>query len=144
HAVAGVGHFYYLGQMVTRQTDQGILGPDQRINRVLALKTATSWAPYYLFKEDEMGTIEIGKYADIQILNKNYFDDDAVPDSMIKTIRPLMTMVGGRVEYLDPQLATELGQDPEGIQPQQLIRQIHIWEQGEMTQNLDATSNIDQ
>ncbi|NIN35355.1 MAG: hypothetical protein GTO60_09800, partial [Gammaproteobacteria bacterium] len=32
HVTAGVGHFYYLGQMVTRETDQGdILGPDQRI-----------------------------------------------------------------------------------------------------------------
>ncbi len=144
HAVAGVGHFYYLGQMVTRQTDQGVLAPDQRIDRITALKTATTWAPYYLFKEDVMGTLEVGKYADLQVLNKNYFDPVAVPDSMIKTIRPLMTMVGGNLEYLDPQLAAELGQTPEGIQPQQLIRQIHTWEAGENTQNLDATSNIDQ
>ncbi len=144
HAVAGVGHFYYLGQMVTRQTDQGVLGPEQRINRILALKTATTWAPYYLFKEDQMGTLEIDKYADLQVLNKDYFDEDAVPDSMLKTIRPLMTMVGGKIEYLDPGLAADLGQAPKGIQPQQLIGQIHIWEQGENTQNLDATSNIDQ
>jgi predicted amidohydrolase YtcJ len=144
HVVAGVGHFYYLGQMVTRETDQGVLGPDQRINRILALKTATAWAPYYLFKEDEMGTLEIGKYADLQVLNKDYFDDAKVSDSMLKTVRPLMTMVGGKVEYLDPQLASELATSPEGIQPEQLIRQIHTWEQGENTQNLDATSNTDQ
>jgi predicted amidohydrolase YtcJ len=144
HVVAGVGHFYYLGQMVTRETDQGILGPEQRINRILALKTATTWAPYYLFKENEMGTIETGKYADLLVLNKNYFDDKTVTDTMIKTVRPLMTMTDGKVEYLDPALASALGNTPVGIQPEQLVNQIHIWEQGNTTRDLDATSNTDQ
>ena len=144
HAVAGVGHFYYLGQMVTRETDQGILGPEQRINRILALKTATSWAPYYLFKENEIGSLEEGKFADLVILNKDYFDENIVPDTMIKTVRPLMTMVGGKIEYMDPGLASELNMQPEGILPEQLIRQIHIWESGNDTQDLDSTSNTDQ
>jgi predicted amidohydrolase YtcJ len=144
HVVAGVGHFYYLGQMVTRETDQGILGPDQRINRILALKTATSWAPYYLFKEDVMGSLGEGKFADLLILNKDYFDENSVPDPMIKTVRPLMTMVGGRIEYLDPGLALEFGSAPEGIQPEQLLRQIQIWEEGQVTRELDSTTNRDQ
>jgi hypothetical protein len=144
HVVAGVGHYYYLGQMVTRETDEGVLGPDQRIDRISALKTATSWAPYYLFKEDQIGTLETGKFADLQVLNKDYFDKSAVPDAMIKTVRPLLTMVGGRIQYLDPALASDLGMDAEGIQPEQLLRQIHTWESGETTRNLDATSNTDQ
>ncbi|MGK0296729.1 MAG: putative amidohydrolase YtcJ [Gammaproteobacteria bacterium] len=144
HVVAGVGHFYYLGQMVTRETDDGVLGPDQRINRILALKTATSWAPYYMFKEDEFGSLEEGKFADLLILNKDYFDEDVVPDAMIKTIRPLMTMVGGSIQYMDPGLASEFGIQAEGIQPEQLIQQIHTWETGNVTRELDSTSNTDQ
>ena len=144
HEVAGVGHFYYLGQMVTRETDTGVLGPEQKINRVLALKTATTWAPYYLFKEKELGTLEQGKFADLQVLNKDYFDAKALPDNMIKTVRPLMTVVGGKTAYLDPSLAAELKLQPEGIQPEQLIKQINEWEAGTNKTGLDATTNKDQ
>ena len=144
HEVAGVGHFYYLGQMVTRATDTGVLGPEQKISRVLALKTATTWAPYYLFKETEMGTIEKGKYADIQVLNKDYFDQQSVPDEMLKTVRPLMTLVGGKTAYLDPALAAELKTEPAGIQPEQLIKQITEWEAGTNAKGLDSTTNKDQ
>ena len=144
HEVAGVGHFYYLGQMVTRETDSGVLGPDQKISRILALKTATTWAPYYLFKEKEMGTLEQGKYADLQVLSKDYFDAKTVPDNMIKTVRPLMTLVGGRAEYIDPAFATELKNEPQGIQPEQLIKQIAEWESGTNKKGLDKTTNKDQ
>jgi len=143
HAVAGLGHFYYIGQMVNRETPQGILGPDQRINRIWALKTATTWAPYYLFKEKEFGTLEKGKFADLLVLNKDYFDKNAVPNEMIKTVRPLMTLVGGQVEYLDTGLARELGVQPAGIQPEQLEQQIAAWEAGGNS-NVDTTSNTDQ
>lgn len=144
HAVAGVGHFYYIGQMVNRETaDGGVLAPDQRINRIWALKTATTWAPYYLFKEKELGTLEKGKFADLLVLNKDYFDKSKVPNKMIKTVRPLMTLVGGEVEYLDTGLARELGVEPVGIQPEQLEQQISEWEAGK-TRNVDTTSNTDQ
>jgi hypothetical protein len=78
--------------------------------------------------ENEIGTLEEGKFADIQVLDKNYFDENAVPDLMLKTVRPLMTLVGGEAMYLDPHLASELGREPVGIQPQQVIRQIAEWE----------------
>lgn len=144
HEVAGVGHFYYLGQMVTRQTDAGVLAPQQTINRVLALKTATTWAPYYLFKETEMGTLEKGKFADLQVLNKDYFDQKSLPDAMLKTVRPLMTLVGGKTSYLDTALAAELKTEPAGIQPEQLIKQIAEWEAGTNAKGLDSTTNRDQ
>ncbi len=144
HEVAGVGNFYYLGQMVTRKTDSGVLGPDQKIDRILALKTATTWAPYYLFKEKQLGTLEEGKLADLQVLNKNYFDEKALPDDMLKTVRPLMTLVGGKTAYLDPTLASELKMKPEGIQPEQLIKQITEWEIGTNAKGLDKTTNKDQ
>ncbi|MGK0298382.1 MAG: putative amidohydrolase YtcJ [Gammaproteobacteria bacterium] len=129
HQIAGTGNFYYFGQMVNRINGEGkVIAPNQRINRTWALKTATTWAPYYLHKEDVIGTLEEGKYADIIVLNKDYFNEQTVPDLMIKTVRPLMTFVGGEVLFLDPGLAEELDTQPVGIQPEQVIKQIAEWE----------------
>ncbi len=138
HAVAGLGNFYYIGKMVNRENSEGVIvGQSQAINRIWALKTATTWAPYYLYKEDEIGTLEEGKFADILVLNKDYFDEESISDIMIKTVRPLMTLVGGIIQYLDTGLASELGVNAVGIQPEQLIKQITDWESGKPT-NMDV------
>jgi predicted amidohydrolase YtcJ len=95
HAVAGEGAFFHIGQYVNRMgADGNVLAADQKINRTWALKTATSWASYYVLKEDKIGTLEEGKFADFIVLNKNYFDEATVPDPMIKTVRPLLTVIG--------------------------------------------------
>ena len=129
HAVAGEGAFFHIGQYVNRMGNDGrVLAEDQKINRTWALKTATSWASYYVLKENDLGTLEEGKFADLIVLNKDYFDEN-LPDSMLKTVRPLMTIIGGHLRYLDTGLASELNMEPAGIQPEQVIRQIHQWEQ---------------
>jgi predicted amidohydrolase YtcJ len=128
HAVAGEGAFFHIGQYVNRMGNDGnVLAEDQKINRTWALKTATSWASYYVLKENDLGTLEEGKFADLIVLNKNYFDKN-LPDDMLKTVRPLMTIIGGHLRYLDNGLAAELKIEPFGIQPEQVIRQIHQWE----------------
>jgi len=114
------------------------LAPSQRINRIWALKTATSWAAYSLFREDRLGTLEEGKFADFIILNKNYFDAKAVPDPMIKTVRPLLTMIGGHLRYIDTEFAAEQNTKPAGIQPEQVIKQIREWEAGGTGDKADA------
>jgi len=129
HSVAGEGVFFHIGQYVNRIGDDGkVLAPAQKINRIWALKTATSWAAYSLFREHKLGTLEAGKFADIIVLNKNYFDQKAVPDLMIKTVRPLFTMIGGKVRFIDTVLAAELKTEEAGIQPEQVIKQISEWE----------------
>lgn len=134
HAIAGNGFFFYMDQFVNRcgsadNCDQ-VYAPDQRINRIWALKTATTWASYYLYKEHELGTLEQGKLADLLVLNKNYFDKREVPSLMIKTVRPLMTLVGGKVVFLDTSLASEFKTEPVGIEPEQVIAHIKMWEKG--------------
>jgi hypothetical protein len=62
--------------------------------------------------------------------NKNYFDENAVPDPMIKTVRPLMTVIGGHIRCLDPGLAGDFNTLPVGIHPERLVRQINQWEAG--------------
>ena len=78
----------------------------------------------------QIGTLEVGKFADVVVLSKDYFDEASVSDTIIKTVRPLMTLVGGDVQYLDTGLASELGINAVGIQPEQLIEQIASWESG--------------
>jgi predicted amidohydrolase YtcJ len=46
--------------------------------------------------EDNLGSIQPGKLADPTVLDR---DDLTIPADQIKDIKPVMTMVGGRVVY---------------------------------------------
>jgi hypothetical protein len=46
--------------------------------------------------EDRLGTIEPGKLADLVVLDRDYF---SVPDVEIKKIRPVLTVVDGRIVH---------------------------------------------
>jgi predicted amidohydrolase YtcJ len=64
-----------------------------------ALQLMTREAAYALFREEEVGSLTPGKYADLIILSANPLAID--PESLLET-DVLMTMVGGRVEYCAP------------------------------------------
>ena len=51
---------------------------------------------WHLSMEDRIGSIERGKLADLVVLDRDYF---TVPDEDIKRIRPVLTIVGGRVMH---------------------------------------------
>ncbi|MBI4456044.1 MAG: amidohydrolase family protein [Acidobacteria bacterium] len=76
-----------------------VIGPEQKIDRVSALKMLTIWSAYYLFKEKEVGSLEPGKFADFAVLNKDYF---TVPDKEIGNIKVLLTVLGGKAVYASP------------------------------------------
>ncbi len=48
-----------------------VLGQEQRISTLEAIKAVTINAAYQYFEEDIKGTIEVGKQADFVILSKN-------------------------------------------------------------------------
>lgn len=85
---------------VSRADLNGFQGPDWRaheaVDRATALKMFTLWPAYASFREDELGTIEVGKRADFTV-----FDIDlmAVPVAQIPRGRALMTIVDGEVVY---------------------------------------------
>jgi hypothetical protein len=56
---------------------------------------------WFLSAEDRIGTIEEGKYADLVVLNANYFDPRAVPDERIKDVHSVLTVVNGRIVHND-------------------------------------------
>jgi predicted amidohydrolase YtcJ len=61
-----------------------------------ALRLMTINAAYALFREEEVGTLEPGKYADLIVLSG---DPLAADPETIPQINVWLTMVGGRVEY---------------------------------------------
>ena len=49
-----------------------------------------------LFQEANLGSLTPGKYADLLILDRDYL---TVPPDEIKDIKPVLTMVGGKIVY---------------------------------------------
>ena len=72
------------------------INPGQRISREEVLSLYTRENGWFLREEDQLGTIEPGKLADLVVLNSDYF---AVPNEDLKKIRSVLTVVGGNVVY---------------------------------------------
>lgn len=70
--------------------------PEQAVDRQTALKLFTAWPAYAAFAEDELGTIEVGKKADLTVFSVDLM---AAPLADIPKGRALMTVVDGRVEH---------------------------------------------
>ncbi len=82
---------------VNRRTREGkVLGPDQRIAPVDAIRAVTIDAAFQNFEEKVKGSIEIGKFADLTILAEN---PSTVDPAKIKDIQVLETIVGGKSVY---------------------------------------------
>lgn len=82
---------------VNRETRNGaVLGDDQKIDVVTALKSMTIYGAELNFEENEKGTIEVGKKADFAILDK---DPLTCPVDMIKDISVLATIIDGKIVW---------------------------------------------
>jgi predicted amidohydrolase YtcJ len=69
---------------------------DQRITRQEALALYTGRNGWFLREENDLGTIEVGKFADLVVLNQDYF---TVPDEQLKRINAVLTLVGGNIVH---------------------------------------------
>jgi len=82
---------------VNRKTRSGkVLGPDERLSPLEALKTITINSAYQHQQEDSKGSIKVGKLADFVILDTNPL---AVDPDEIKDIHVLQTIKEGKVIY---------------------------------------------
>ena len=71
-------------------------GIRQTISREDALIAHTRKNAYFVFQENNLGSIQPGKLADLVVLDRDYL---TIPADQIKDIKPVMTMVGGRIVY---------------------------------------------
>jgi predicted amidohydrolase YtcJ len=87
-------HIYYA---VTGVNSFGApVNAGQQLTRQEALRLFTRDNSWFLRMEDRVGSIETGKLADLVVLDRDYF---AVPDTQIKQVRSMMTIVGGRIVH---------------------------------------------
>jgi predicted amidohydrolase YtcJ len=95
-----VSPFYTFYAAVARQDLQeypeGGYQMENALSREETLKGMTIWAAYSNFEENEKGSIEVGKFADFILLDKNIM---TVPNNEITDIKVLSTYVGGEVQY---------------------------------------------
>ena len=72
-----------------------VLGPQQRIGVMDALRAVTIDAAWQVFQEDNRGSLEVGKYADLVVLSDNPLEEPL-------TLRELVveqTFIGGATVY---------------------------------------------
>jgi predicted amidohydrolase YtcJ len=95
-AVTPSNPFYTLSFAVTGKMIGGRQVNRQTITREEALIAHTRSNAYFLFQESNLGSLARGKYADLLVLDRDYL---TVPEDEIKDIKPLLTMVGGKVVH---------------------------------------------
>ena len=79
-----------LSATVNRTTRSNqVLGPEHRVEPIVALKAMTLWAAYQHFEEQSKGSIEVGKLADFAILSDNPLTIDRMKIADIKVIETI-------------------------------------------------------
>ncbi|MBI2820059.1 MAG: amidohydrolase family protein [Acidobacteria bacterium] len=91
----------YIEFFVTRRmpSDSVTYNAEERMDRNTMMKSATIWGAEQLLNEKNIGSLEVGKLADFIVLDKDFF---TIPEDQIHTIKTLLTVVGGKTVYKDP------------------------------------------
>ena len=90
-------HFYYL--ITGRNSADEVIEPDQQLTRAQALKMWGSQNAWFTRDEGRLGSIEVGKLADLAVLSADVLDATTVPDGAIKRVTSILTIVGGRIVH---------------------------------------------
>ena len=69
---------------------------NQTISREDALIAHTRQNAFLVFQENNLGSLESGRLADLLVLDRDYL---TIPEDEIKDIQPVMTIVGGRIVF---------------------------------------------
>lgn len=66
------------------------------VSRQAALTAHTRSNAFLMFKEKDLGSLEVGKWADLIVLDRDYM---TVPVDEIRDIKPVKTIIGGKIVY---------------------------------------------
>ena len=89
--------FVALYALITRRNNLGqLVAPDQALTRQEALHAYTQAGTWLTREEKLKGSIEIGKVADLAVLDRDYF---TIPEEEIKEINTVLTMAGGEIVW---------------------------------------------
>ena len=98
HRVASYNPFTALQWFLDGKTIGGtaIRGPEETPGRADALRFYTIGSAWFSFDEKKRGSLEVGKFADLAVLSKDYM---TAPVDQIGGVESLLTIVGGKVVY---------------------------------------------
>jgi predicted amidohydrolase YtcJ len=83
--------------MTTGRNLAGELTNDgQQISRLEALKLYTEGAAWFCFDQDQVGSFEAGKFADLAVLSDDYLN---CSEEALRRIESALTLLGGRVVH---------------------------------------------
>lgn len=100
--IDALDEWYDLKVAATRQgrTVDGVTPPrldnDRNLTVTEVLRSATIDSAYAQHREDVIGSLEPGKFADMIVLDRNVFD---IPAADIENVKVLRTVVGGKTVY---------------------------------------------
>jgi predicted amidohydrolase YtcJ len=105
YPVTPVAARYGLWSSAARQTAKGTYGLNpfgtaEAVDMHTALRSYTSWGARQMFLENKIGSIEVGKRADIAIWDRDLY---SVPIDQVKDLKCLMTLFDGEVVYTSPE-----------------------------------------
>jgi predicted amidohydrolase YtcJ len=98
HRVASYNPFTALQWLLDGKTVGGVAmrGAEEIPSRLDALRFYTIGSAWFSFDDDERGSIEAGKLADLAVLSDDYM---TMPVEKIGGLESVLTMVGGRIVY---------------------------------------------
>jgi predicted amidohydrolase YtcJ len=64
-----------------------------------ALRSYTAWGARQMFLENKIGSLEVGKQADIAVWDRDLY---TVPANQMKDLKCLMTLFDGEMVYTSP------------------------------------------
>ena len=88
--------FQTLHWAVTGKMVGGTVVNTHTITREAALIAHTRSNAFLFFRENDLGSIQNGRLADLVVIDRDYL---TIPADQIEQIKPVMTMVGGRVVF---------------------------------------------
>lgn len=96
--VAPANPFFTLEWVIagTNIAYQSAWSEDQRVSRQEALIAHTRHNAEMLFLADDLGSLEVGKLADLIVIDKDYM---TIEPNEISTIRPVLTITNGNIVY---------------------------------------------
>ena len=71
-----------------------------------ALRAVTIWAAHQMFLERKIGSIEVGKYADLAVWDRDLY---TVPTARIKDMQCQLTIFNGKIVYRAPRSPVKAG-----------------------------------
>ena len=92
---------YGIWAAIAREPLLGVYGKDpfgraESVDVHDALRAVTIWAAHQMFLEKKIGSIEVGKYADLAVWDRDFY---AIPSDRINDAKCLMTIFDGKIVF---------------------------------------------